>query len=202
MVCSTCGYENQVGNRFCGMCGTPLPHRPLTAPGAQGTASLTHALGESRARTERWASDPAAVSSSLDVAPPDVRDDGQSIPSSDSGDMSEEPLPSNDQPSKVAPRQFDLVPEIPLDEYVQKFRYVPPSDPGEFTMRGDTAAFEPAPPAAPETPGHGCGDGKYVRRDGVCFRNSTCPAAGRRSRATGIGSHDGRAHRPAAISGF
>ncbi|MGB7555060.1 MAG: hypothetical protein WBM04_11855 [Candidatus Korobacteraceae bacterium] len=39
-----------------------------------------------------------------------------------------------------------------MDEYVQKFHYVPPSDPGEFTMRGDTAAIEPPPPAAPENP--------------------------------------------------
>ncbi len=154
MVCSTCGYENQVGNRFCGMCGVPLPHRPLTAPGAQSTASLTHALGESRARTERRASDPIAVSSSLDVASPrDARDqDSQSVTSSDPSDLSGEPPPSNDQRSKVAQPQFDLVPEIPLDEYVQKFRYVPPSDPGEFTMRGDTTAIEPAPPVAPEAP--------------------------------------------------
>lgn len=156
MVCSTCGYENQVGNRFCGMCGTPLPHRPLTAPGAQSTTSLTHAVGESRARTERWASDPMAVSSSLDVAPPpDARDhDGQSVTSSDLDDLPGESQPSNDQRSKVAPKQFDLVPEIPLDEYVQKFRYVPPSDPGEFTMRGDTTVSETEPvPASNATPG-------------------------------------------------
>ncbi len=208
MVCSACGYENQVGNRFCGMCGIPLPHRPLTTPGAQSTASLTHALGESRARTEGRTSDPSAVSSSPDVAsPPNPRDhDGQSVTSADLDDLSGEPLRSSDQPAKVSPPQFDLVPEIPLDEYVQKFHYVPPSDPGEFTMRGDTAAIEPAPPAAPENSsgysGHASGDGKYVSRDGVSFRNSASPAPGRRARATGIGSHDGRANRPAAISGF
>ncbi len=41
MVCSACGYENQSGHRFCGMCGMPLPHPPLTTPGAQSTIGLT-----------------------------------------------------------------------------------------------------------------------------------------------------------------
>ncbi len=41
MLCSHCGFENPSGHRFCGMCGTPLPHRPLTAPGAESTAGLT-----------------------------------------------------------------------------------------------------------------------------------------------------------------
>ncbi len=150
MVCSTCGYENQIGNRFCGMCGTPLPHRPLTAPGAQNTASLTHALGDSRASSARGASDPTA-GSSLDVVPqPDVRDQGSiSLPSSDRDDLpSETPRSSRPQRSEVAAPQFDLVPEIPLDEYVRNFRYVPPSDPEEITMRGDTAVLEAEPPAA------------------------------------------------------
>ena len=31
----------------------------------------------------------------------------------------------------------DMVPEIPLDDYVKNFRYVPPADPGEITMRGE-----------------------------------------------------------------
>lgn len=41
MICSACGHESPAGNRFCGMCGTPLPHRPLDTPGAQGTMNLT-----------------------------------------------------------------------------------------------------------------------------------------------------------------
>ena len=41
MVCPSCGSENPSTNRFCGMCGTPLPHRPLTTPGAQSTLSFT-----------------------------------------------------------------------------------------------------------------------------------------------------------------
>ena len=41
MVCSACGHEGPPGNRFCGMCGTPLPHPPLDTPGAQSTMNLT-----------------------------------------------------------------------------------------------------------------------------------------------------------------
>ena len=42
----------------------------------------------------------------------------------------------------VAGREFliaatDMVPEVPLDEYVKSFRYVPPADPEEITMRGE-----------------------------------------------------------------
>ena len=55
MVCSACGFENQTGNRFCGMCGTPLPHRPLTTPGAQSTLNYTRVPVETGS-TEREAS--------------------------------------------------------------------------------------------------------------------------------------------------
>jgi hypothetical protein len=36
-----------------------------------------------------------------------------------------------------------LVPEIPLHEYVQTFRYVPPANPEEITMRGEAPVLEP-----------------------------------------------------------
>jgi hypothetical protein len=49
-----------------------------------------------------------------------------------------------------------MVPEIPLDEYVKSFRYAPPSDPTEITMRGDAQVLQPEassptdnPPGAP-----------------------------------------------------
>ena len=41
MVCSNCGQENPLTNRFCPTCGTPLPQRPLTAPGANSTLGFT-----------------------------------------------------------------------------------------------------------------------------------------------------------------
>ena len=43
MVCSSCGYDNPREHRYCGMCGTPFPHRPLTVPDAQSTLSFSSA---------------------------------------------------------------------------------------------------------------------------------------------------------------
>jgi TPR repeat protein len=40
LVCSNCGYENPRGHRFCGMCGTPFPHRSMTVPTAQSTLTF------------------------------------------------------------------------------------------------------------------------------------------------------------------
>src|ERR1039457_3104455 len=78
VVCSTCGNENPVGNRFCGMCGTPLPHPPLTTPGAQSTASLTRPLAESAGPIETRASAVALASTGLEVKPrPDTSDQGE-----------------------------------------------------------------------------------------------------------------------------
>src|SRR5208283_1631234 len=53
LVCSACGNENPAGNSFCGLCGTPLPHRPLDTPGAQGTMSLARGPLESSQPPER-----------------------------------------------------------------------------------------------------------------------------------------------------
>ncbi len=120
MVCSSCGYENQVGNRFCGMCGTPLPHPPLTAPGAQSTANLTRPVTEN-------------ASSSFAPRPsvPQTLDTEHDTPTSEA-----------DAPAS------ELVPEVPLHEYVQNFRYVPPTNPEESTMRGETSVLHSEPPAS------------------------------------------------------
>ncbi|MGB8770744.1 MAG: zinc-ribbon domain-containing protein [Candidatus Korobacteraceae bacterium] len=171
MVCSTCGYENQAGNRFCGMCGTPLPHRPLTTPGAQSTASLTRALGENVGAIEPRTSSVPPARTNLDVEPRAQTRDQRNLSETPNGTevTSEPPGPDEStldehtvsgnvipisrdgapslQRSKAAPPPFDLVPEIPLDQYVQNFRYVPPSDPEEITMRGEATVSEPEPPA-------------------------------------------------------
>ena len=47
MICSACGYENQGQMRYCVMCGMPLPHRPMTTPGAQSTLNFTRIPVES-----------------------------------------------------------------------------------------------------------------------------------------------------------
>jgi hypothetical protein len=43
LFCSSCGYDNPREHRFCGMCGTPFPHRSLTVPEAQSTLTFTSA---------------------------------------------------------------------------------------------------------------------------------------------------------------
>ncbi len=43
MVCSNCGYDNPREHRYCGMCGTPFPHRDLTVPDAQSTLTFSSA---------------------------------------------------------------------------------------------------------------------------------------------------------------
>ena len=139
MVCSACGFENLAGMRFCGMCGTPLPHRPLTTPGAQGTLSLTRVPLEggvsSPGRSTSSASSLTAVSremagadegpSSTEVTAP--RSAGNAV--TDAEDVA--PASTSDQ------QPTELVPDIPLDEYLRSFQYQPPSEPTESTMRGD-----------------------------------------------------------------
>lgn len=64
MVCSCCGAERPDGDRFCGMCGTPLPHRPLSAAGAEGTISLSQGPLGTPSSHERM---PTAVVGLLDL---------------------------------------------------------------------------------------------------------------------------------------
>jgi hypothetical protein len=64
------------------------------------------------------------------------------------------------------------VPDIPLDEYVKSFRYVPPEDPDETTMRGEAevlraeaAAVADAPAAVPvETTAAAAADAPHQNR--------------------------------------
>jgi Sel1 repeat len=143
VVCSACGRVNQVGQRFCGMCGTPLPHRPLTAPEAHGTHTFTRfPLGIGRRARED-------AGSSAEQA-------NGSAPQAQSGVMTEPPGAEQAPVREAVSSPADMVPEIPLDEYVKSFRYVPPADPNETTMRGDAevlraeaAAVADAPAAVP-----------------------------------------------------
>ena len=135
MVCSACGYENQVGNRFCGMCGTPLPHRPLTIPGAQGTHSFMRVPLEGATPPERQ---PVTT-------PPE--ETGAPAAPSRTGVLLEMPSPESrstqtTQSENSVPPAADTIPEVPLDEYVKSFHYVPPTDPREITMRGDAPVLQ------------------------------------------------------------
>ena len=67
MVCSNCGCENPATHRFCGMCGTPLPQRPIVIPGAQSTISFTRLPLEGPRSTEFASS--KAISTRADLQP-------------------------------------------------------------------------------------------------------------------------------------
>ncbi len=141
MVCSACGFENESGMRFCGMCGTPLPHRPLTTPGAQSTLNLTRVPVESGT-----ASQEKSISTNAAVRSHEVASGNGGRPSA----IADTTTASSATPVAKTPPAKELVPDVPLDEYLQSFRYEPPSDPGEVTMRGDAAPSPeieaPAPP--------------------------------------------------------
>jgi hypothetical protein len=121
------------------MCGIPLPHRPLTTPGAQSTASLTRPLAENAgAREPQIPRDHAGLDTSSNRAT------GEPPPSSNLAQPSQDQTAERDAPASEAQSpHFELVPEIPLHEYVQNFRYVPPNDPDESTMRGEAPVLRP-----------------------------------------------------------
>jgi len=133
VICSACGYENQISHRFCGMCGMPLPHRALTALGAQGTHSFTRVPMQS-------------------VKPPDgpqfispVQGRSELDPAGERGLFKERFRPDSMQGQSTSSAQpTEMVPEISLDEYVKSFRYAPPSEPEEVTMQGDAQVLQPS----------------------------------------------------------
>lgn len=143
MVCSACAFENQAGMRFCGMCGMPLPQRPITAPGAHSTLRFTRVPLDSQAirsatSQERGA---ALLETPADASRPNS---GAPNPAPASADSALHTSSTTSAP-QVPPKE--LVPDVPLDEYVRKFRYDPPRDPGEITMHGDAPVA--APPVEP-----------------------------------------------------
>lgn len=146
MVCSACAFENPAGMRFCGMCGMPLPQRPITAPGAQSTLNFTRVPVDARAAREQGASKPEG--GVLVEMPRD--------PANGAAPASVAATPTitkaESETSTPETRVKELVPDVPLDEYVQKFHYEPPKEPAEITMHGDAhvPTAEPLPP--PETP--------------------------------------------------
>ncbi len=155
MVCSACGFENLAGMRFCGMCGTPLPHRPLTTPGAQSTLSLTRVplVGDvsSPGRSTSSAGSRTAVSPEMPEA------DGASSSTeltaqTDAGDAGADVL-EDVQASTSGQQPTELVPDVPLDEYLRSFQYQPPDEPDEIeiAMRGDASVAEQTGASAEKT---------------------------------------------------
>src|SRR5271166_5808975 len=119
------------------MCGMPLPHRPLTAPGAHGTHTFTRVPLENGTPVREPIGSPAEETSPS--APPS-RGVVIEMPGP-------EPLPARDS----RPLSPAMVPEIPLDDYIKNFRYIPPEDHGETTMLGETKALQTQAPAVSNT---------------------------------------------------
>ena len=141
MICSACGFDNPGEMRFCGMCGVPLPQRPITAPGAQSTLRFTRIPVDTHSPlSERNANTVSGNASSVaNTAASGVLENPPSRPP--------EPIRAADQAGHASvqpdiavpaePQPKELVPDVPLHEYVQKFHYEPPKDPAEVTMRGE-----------------------------------------------------------------
>ena len=122
MLCSNCGFETPAAHRFCGMCGTPLPQSPITAPGAQSTVGFTRLPVEGAQR---------ASSTSLS---------GSSQEASIAVDAQAE-LPSR---SESEPNYFSQAERAEsLEQFIAGFRYTPPVAEEEVTMTGDKPVLDP-----------------------------------------------------------
>lgn len=117
MFCTNCGFENPPLHRFCGMCGTPLPQRPITAPGAHSTVGLTRLPVEV---PQPNASTVANVSnaSAIDIA--------------------------EAQPSGTAGSTYFSQAEQAesLEQFIAGFRYTPPAEEDEVTMTGNKPVLD------------------------------------------------------------
>jgi len=123
------------------MCGMPLPHRPITAPGAHSTLNFTRVPVDSRARERNAAGDGTAGSTrSIGIA---TAEPAAVVPNSEAPEAASASTANSTLASVQGPPPKELVPDIPLDEYVQSFHYQPPRDPAEITMHGDAHVADP-----------------------------------------------------------
>jgi len=170
VVCSACGHESPAGNHFCGMCGTPLPYRPLSTPEAQGTMSLTRGPLENSRLEEREcttaAERPGVLRTYGDESTAGARTN--ETPRSDPtvsrmGDVFERAKAPKEEPHRSAdlPPSKELASEDPLRDFVEHLD-LPPLNPEEMATTGETRAMQSeacvlvdAPaitPAEPSTP--------------------------------------------------
>lgn len=144
MVCTGCGYENPSSHRYCGMCGTPLPHAPLTAPGAHSTLTFTRTPLDGPASSNTATSGTGVIE--IPASEPYAGESSHSKELADSSSVST--LAAPEASVSVEEQQaHEMVPEIPLDAYIREFHYVPPSEPEEVDMRGEAAPVEHEAPA-------------------------------------------------------
>ena len=134
------------------MCGTPLPHPPMTAPGATSTLNFTRVPVEASAPSRERG---ATISTARNAGTAETmgRNGGSTLaPQATAPAAVEEPVEPVEhaemgaiEPASEAAVEapaHELVPDVPLDEYVQNFHYEPPTEPTEITMRGDESVAE------------------------------------------------------------
>ena len=136
MVCSSCGAENPDPNRFCGMCGTPLPQRPITAPGAQSTLSFTRVPVGAPSTPESSFSGIGHTRSTTAIE--------------------EKPVPTENSPGATAhggKNYFaDAEQAESLEQFMAGFQYTPPAEEEELTMTGDKPVLDSAAKYEPVSP--------------------------------------------------
>jgi len=171
VVCSNCGSENPAANRFCGMCGTPLPQRPITAPDAQSTLSFTRLPSGTSLQAGSTLRENGRSLSSTTIeekpSPEDVPSSRAEAASSATTEVFPDSI-STSQTAAVPTAQGSSAPAAyagtdyfaeaenaeSLEQFIAGFHYTPPSEEEELTMTGDkpvldsTAKYEPVAPIA------------------------------------------------------
>lgn len=156
MVCSSCGQERPDGDRFCGRCGTPLPHRLLSV---EGTLSLARGRWENssshrtstagagvlelpRANTTPRASEEAVSDvSSRDSDDSQITSDAQPADLVEQASSIETPDEAPSLPTEFAstPEVQEAPPSEPLDSSAQ----APISPPEETATTSETSERQP-----------------------------------------------------------
>jgi zinc-ribbon domain len=162
VVCSSCGQERPEGDRFCGMCGTPLPHRPLSAMGAESTISLSRGPLQTSSSHDRMSTAAAGVldllgHSGVSTASEEPCDEAPGPESAVSPIASHPPTDSTEPESRSfeTPEQesqlstdstgrIEPASEDPPQNFLEGVQYPPAGQPEE------TAATDELPPGQPD----------------------------------------------------
>jgi hypothetical protein len=147
-------------NRFCGMCGTPLLQKPITAPGAQSTLSFTRLPLDV---PQPSASTPVAEAKAANVEAPRKRTKASARPStpasvtagsSVAAPVAEASVAEPKVPAAPAQKSYFTQAEEAgsLEQFIAGFRYTPPTEGDEVTMTGDRPVVDFSGPLHPTTP--------------------------------------------------
>ena len=127
MLCSSCGFNNPVAHRFCGMCGTPFPQRPLTVPAAQSTITFS--------------SVPLEITSA--ASPPVEPTAPSPLPPDEPLEPVQPKVQTLKQPPEVVGRETNY--EEAEGGVAAAPQQLPAADKARVTGESDTTFFEPRP---------------------------------------------------------